>query len=199
MPASMRRVSPALSTLPSQPSGPRLSGDDHRPGPRHGALSGDRAARRRGPDRSGPRLFRESEQIPTRIRMAAGPLMIRGTRAESWRAGAIMVQHLPREGGASPLPVHSGDAPDGEEQPQENDDWVKARLLLDTAEAHELLDPQLSPEQLLYRLYHEDVSRPIRQRRWRAIAAARKPRSSRCSRAFRSPTRQTWSTTGKLR
>ncbi len=100
--------------------------------------------------------FEKSEQIPTRIRMAAGPLMIRGTRAESWRAGAIMVQHLPREGGASPLPVHSGDAPDGEEQPQENDDWVKARLLLDTAEAHELLDPQLSPEQLLYRLYHED-------------------------------------------
>ena len=39
---------------------------------------------------------------------------------------------------------------------QENDDWVKARLLLDTVEAHELLDPQLSAEQLLYRLYHED-------------------------------------------
>jgi molecular chaperone Hsp33 len=39
---------------------------------------------------------------------------------------------------------------------QENDDWVKARLLLDTAEAHELLDPLLSAEQLLYRLYHED-------------------------------------------
>ena len=33
---------------------------------------------------------------------------------------------------------------------------MKARLLLDTVEAHELLDPQLSAEQLLYRLYHED-------------------------------------------
>ncbi len=101
--------------------------------------------------------FEKSEQIPTRIRLAAGPLMQRGSRAESWRAGAIMVQHLPREGGQSPLPSHSGDSPDGgDEPPAEHDDWVKARLLLDTAEAHELLDPQLSAEQLLYRLYHED-------------------------------------------
>jgi molecular chaperone Hsp33 len=68
-----------------------------------------------------------------------------------------MVQHLPREGGQSPLPTHSGDAPDGTgDAPQEHDDWVKARLLLDTVEDHELLDPQLSAEQLLYRLYHED-------------------------------------------
>lgn len=100
--------------------------------------------------------FERSEQIPTRIRLAAGPLLQRGSKGAQWRAGAIMVQHLPREGGASPLPVHSGDAPQGEEQPQEHDDWVKARLLLDTAEAHELLDPHLSAEQLLYRLYHED-------------------------------------------
>ena len=59
-----------------------------------------------------------------------------------------MVQHLPREGGASPLPSHSGDAPEGARggSPQENDDWVKARLLLDTVEAHELLDPQLTAE-----------------------------------------------------
>lgn len=101
--------------------------------------------------------FEKSEQIPTALRMAAGPLLERGSKAESWRAGAIMVQHLPREGGSSPLPVHSGDAPEGAEPPAaENDDWVKARLLLGTVEAHELLDPQLSAAELLYRLYHED-------------------------------------------
>ncbi|MFN4141859.1 Hsp33 family molecular chaperone [Aestuariivirga sp.] len=101
--------------------------------------------------------FEKSEQIPTRIRMAAGPLLQRGSRAESWRAGAVMVQHLPREGGASPLPTHSGDNPEGADaSPREHDDWVKARLLLDTVEDHELLDPQLSAERLLYRLYHED-------------------------------------------
>ena len=101
--------------------------------------------------------FTQSEQIPTRLRLAAGPLITRGRGAESWRAGAIMVQHLPRQGGSSPLPVHSGDVPRGsEDQPAEHDDWVKARLLLDTVEAHEMLDPTLSPQQLLYRLYHED-------------------------------------------
>ena len=102
--------------------------------------------------------FEKSEQIPTALRMAAGPLLERGAKAEIWRAGAIMVQHLPREGGSSPLPTHSGDAPEGTENaaPQEDDDWVKARLLLNTVEAHELLDPQLSAEELLYRLYHED-------------------------------------------
>lgn len=101
--------------------------------------------------------FEKSEQIPSRIRLAAGPLLQRGAKAESWRAGAVMVQHLPRQGGSSPLPTHSGDAPGGTgAAPQEHDDWVKARLLLDTVEAHELLDPLLSAEQLLYRLYHED-------------------------------------------
>ena len=101
--------------------------------------------------------FEKSEQIPTRIRLAAGPLLQRGEKAEHWRAGAIMVQHLPREGGSSPLPSQSGDAPEGHDGPvEEHDDWVKARLLLDTVEPHELLDPRLSAEGLLYRLYHED-------------------------------------------
>jgi molecular chaperone Hsp33 len=101
--------------------------------------------------------FRQSEQIPTRLRLAAGRISGRAGSAESWRAGAIMVQHLPSEGGMSPIPFTSGDAPEGaEEQLAENDNWVKARLLLDTVEDHELLDPTLSPERLLYRLFHED-------------------------------------------
>ncbi len=101
--------------------------------------------------------FAQSEQIPTRLRLAAGPMFERGNRGEIWRASAIMIQHLPRDGGHSPLPFSSGDAPQGAgDQPAEHDDWVKARLLLDTVEDHELLDPNLPPENLLYRLYHED-------------------------------------------
>jgi len=102
--------------------------------------------------------FTQSEQIPTRLRVAAGPLLGRGRDAKAnWRAGAIMVQHLPRQGGPSPMRLSSGDAPEGSEEPvAEHDDWVKARALLDTVEDHELLDPTLSPEELLYRLYHED-------------------------------------------
>jgi molecular chaperone Hsp33 len=101
--------------------------------------------------------FQQSEQIPTRLRVAAGPLLARGERKTHWRAGAILVQHLPAEGGSSPLQVYSGDAPAGaEEEVEENDNWVKARLLLDTVEDHELLDPTLTAEEILYRLYHED-------------------------------------------
>ena len=101
--------------------------------------------------------FRQSEQIPTRLRLAAGPLSLRGDKAAHWRAGAILIQHLPREGGVSAIPQSSGDVPEGmEETVSEHDDWVKAKLLLDTVEDHELLDPTLSAEELLYRLYHED-------------------------------------------
>ena len=101
--------------------------------------------------------FKQSEQIPTRLRSAAGPLSVLGDKAQHWRAGAILVQHLPREGGMSSIPLSSGDAPEGSEhEVSEHDDWVKARLILDTVEDHELLDPMLSAEELLYRLYHED-------------------------------------------
>jgi molecular chaperone Hsp33 len=101
--------------------------------------------------------FIQSEQIPTRLRLAAGPLSLKGDKVGHWRAGAILVQHLPREGGMSAQQHSSGDAPEGSEEPvSEHDDWVKAKLLLDTVEDHELLDPTLSAEELLYRLYHED-------------------------------------------
>jgi molecular chaperone Hsp33 len=101
--------------------------------------------------------FQRSEQIPTRLVLATGPLMGRGRDArESWRAGGIVVQHLPAKGPSSPLGLSSGDAPAGAvEMPKEDDRWVEARLLVETVEAHELLDPTITPERLLYRLFHE--------------------------------------------
>lgn len=101
--------------------------------------------------------FAQSEQIPTRLHLFAGPVMQKGEKQTHWRAGAILIQHLPREGGITPVAFSSGDVPEGSEyEVVEDDDWVKARLLLDTVESHELLDPTLSSEDLLYRLYHED-------------------------------------------
>jgi molecular chaperone Hsp33 len=101
--------------------------------------------------------FAQSEQIPTRLHLFAGPVQLRGDKGTHWRAGAILIQHLPQEGGISPVAFSAGDAPEGlDDAVPENDDWVKARLLLDTVESHELLDPTLTAEDLLYRLYHED-------------------------------------------
>lgn len=101
--------------------------------------------------------FERSEQIPTRLILATGPLIGRGREArEAWRAGGILIQHLPASGPSSPLNLSSGDAPEGAiEIHQEDDRWVEARLLVETVEAHELLDPTITPERLLYRLFHE--------------------------------------------
>jgi molecular chaperone Hsp33 len=122
------------------------------------------ALEREGLEEAAHGYFRNSEQIPTSLRLAAGPIMGRGGAQERWRAGAIMIQHLPREGGSSPMALTSGDAPEGHgEAAVEDDRWVKARLLLKTVEDHELLDPTVTPERLLYRLFHEDGVTVYRQ------------------------------------
>jgi molecular chaperone Hsp33 len=95
--------------------------------------------------------FRQSEQLPTFIRLAVarhyGPALGEGQRAARWRAGGLMLQQLPREGGKR-------DEAASEDDDEEN--WNRARHLAATVEDHELLDPMLAPERLLYRLFHEE-------------------------------------------
>ena len=40
-------------------------------------------------------------------------------------------------------------------EPQDDDAWVEAQALIDTVEDHELTDPSIAAERLLYRLFHE--------------------------------------------
>lgn len=101
--------------------------------------------------------FKQSEQIPTMVKLAAAPLI--DIRQEGWRAGGILIQHLPREGGSRAPDLSPGDVPDhlaGTTEFTEDDDWARAKAFLNTVEDHELLDPTLSSEKLLYRLFHED-------------------------------------------
>ena len=44
----------------------------------------------------------------------------------------------------------------------EDDDWERTRILAATVEDHELLDPTLPPDRLLYRLFHEEGVRAFR-------------------------------------
>ncbi len=106
--------------------------------------------------------FRRSEQIPTRIRLAVAEMYERdadGAARRTWRAGGIIGQFLPEAGERirhRDLPA--GDAPEGAfvEDDQEDDDaWVEAQALIDTVEDHELTDPSIVAERLLYRLFHE--------------------------------------------
>ena len=104
--------------------------------------------------------FRQSEQIPTLVRLAVAQNVTAGGGAV-WRAGGLVVQFLPdsperqRQADLDP-----GDAPRGSAPPTapdfvEDDSWAEAKALAGTIEDHELVDPTLSSERLLYRLFHE--------------------------------------------
>jgi molecular chaperone Hsp33 len=100
--------------------------------------------------------FRQSEQIPTFVRLAVAENLTGSGMA--WRAGGLMVQFLPAASERrrnQDLPP--GDAPEGTFVPDviEDDSWVEAKVLVATIEDHELVDPTLSSERLLFRLFHE--------------------------------------------
>ena len=104
------------------------------------------------------RYFAQSEQIPTRLRLAIGEEFHPGEEKPTWRAGALLVQFLPPETArAMPADLDPGDAPEDFELHEiaEDDAWVEAQSLVDTVEDHELLDPTLSSERLLWRLFNE--------------------------------------------
>lgn len=82
--------------------------------------------------------FERSEQVPTGIRVAVG----RDDFTRRWQAGCIVVQAMP---GSRP-----GDTDEAD------DHWRRTLMLLDTASDRELLDPALSLDDLLFRLFHED-------------------------------------------
>jgi molecular chaperone Hsp33 len=103
--------------------------------------------------------FLRSEQIPTRVRLAVGEeLRGRDGPRHRWRAGGLLLQFLPK----APerlrrADLDPGDAPEGAvvHEVPEDDAWVEGQSLMQTVEDVELIDPSLSGERLLYRLFHE--------------------------------------------
>ena len=88
--------------------------------------------------------FAKSEQIPTALHLGAGQITKPGdsrSGPNAWRAGGIMIQHLPPSGPA--------------DFEMDDEGWRNATALFKTVEYDEILDPALSPERLLYRLFHE--------------------------------------------
>lgn len=106
--------------------------------------------------------FRQSEQIPTEVRLAVAGIVRPGPNGgpsvHSWRAGGLMVQFLPESLERMRLPdLPGGDAPDDAADMEfEGDDaWNEARALVETVADDELTDPQIGSERLLFRLFHE--------------------------------------------
>ncbi len=99
--------------------------------------------------------FRQSEQIPSFVRLAVAENVTPAGRF--WRAGGLLLQYLP-SGGAARRDLPPGDAPAGlgdDQQQEEDDAWTEGLSLAATVEDHELVDPSLSGERLLFRLFHE--------------------------------------------
>jgi len=83
--------------------------------------------------------FAQSEQTPTRLRIAVGESWKEG-EARAWRGGGALLQAV------------AGDETRGSAE----EDWDHVRALFETVEDAELLDPDLSAGRLLYRLFNED-------------------------------------------
>jgi molecular chaperone Hsp33 len=104
--------------------------------------------------------FLRSEQIPTRVRLAVAEELRAGGGGAShrWRAGGLLLQFLPLSPERARQPdLDPGDVPAGLalHVPPEDDAWVEGRSLVATVDDVELLDPEVSAEQLLYRLFHQ--------------------------------------------
>ena len=87
---------------------------------------------------SAEQYFAQSEQVPTKVRLAVG--RVHDAAGERWRAGGMMIQN-----------IASDDARGSAEET-----WERARALFATLGEDELIDPTVAPETLLYRLFHED-------------------------------------------
>ena len=106
--------------------------------------------------------FAQSEQLPTRFSLTLGKSQLPGEAAH-WRAGGVMLQHMPSIGGAVAAEAGSGeggllshaDILGGEEA----EDWTRANALLDTVEEIEMIGPTVTPTELLVRLFHEESPR----------------------------------------
>lgn len=106
--------------------------------------------------------FAQSEQLATRFALRFGKSQEPGS-PETWRAGGIMLQHMPKasigvteEGGSGEDGLLAvSDILDGDEE----ENWNRANILLDSVEDLEMIGPSVAPTQLLLRLFHEEAPR----------------------------------------
>jgi len=98
--------------------------------------------------------FAQSEQIPTQVRVAVAEFTQKGDPRPKWRAGGLLVQFMPEEGGKRHVDL-PGDGNFDAVEEDIPDNWMQTKSLLATVSDAELADPDVSPERLLFRLYHE--------------------------------------------
>jgi len=85
--------------------------------------------------------FAQSEQIPSLVRLAVGK------SAQGWRAGGLLIQHLP-EGEEGRDRIHTR---------LDHPEWDHVRALGETVKPDELTDAALPLDDLLWRLFNEEA------------------------------------------
>ena len=94
--------------------------------------------------------FRQSQQLNAGILVAC-------RRSEAgWRAGALLIERIPGEGGSAAGGEFAGD--------NSEEAWRRTLILMASCTDAELVDPDLSPERLLFRLFHEEELRVFEPR-----------------------------------
>ena len=135
--------------------------------------------------------FLRSEQIPTRVRLAVAEELRAGANGahHRWRAGGLLLQFLPQ-------------APERARQPEldpvRHVAGVEGRSLVATVEDVELLDPDVSAEQLLYRLFHERGVRVFQSRDLHAQCSCSREGVERMLRSFPQDDRDHMVENGKI-
>jgi len=112
--------------------------------------------------------FRQSEQIQAGIKLSAA----RSGDNGGWRAGGLMLQRVPPEGGYT---VIADDVEDG---------WRRAMVLMSSATPGELVARELSPHRLLFRLFHDEGVRVYPTHPIEARCRCSKERIGRILRSF---------------
>ena len=107
--------------------------------------------------------FQQSEQLPTMIKVATARHYVKpeddadiGDDGWQWRSGGLIVQRLGVAGEAVEEDDESPLKQSAVVDEERDEDWQRTRILAESVEDHEMLDPLLEPERLLYRLFHEE-------------------------------------------
>jgi molecular chaperone Hsp33 len=82
--------------------------------------------------------FAQSEQTPTRVRLAVG--QADDGDGFRWRAGGVLIQNIAEDDARGPT----------------EEAWTRTQALFETLGEDELIDSRLSSNHLLFRLFHED-------------------------------------------
>jgi len=110
--------------------------------------------------------FAQSEQIPTRVRLAVGQVQTDGP--PRWRAGGLILQNIAEDDARGPT----------------QDAWETAQAMIATLGEDELIDPTLSAEKLLFRLFHEDGARLFKAAPLRAFCRCSQDRITSVLKSF---------------